>query len=127
MILHHLGIACLDIRETLDQMRAMFPIIGHSEFIHDPEQCADLCMVSLRGSPPLELISGPMVSTLARKGVSLYHTCWEVDDIDAVISRLCSTSGCLLVSGPKPAVLFGGRRVSFLRASVGLVELLAAT
>jgi methylmalonyl-CoA/ethylmalonyl-CoA epimerase len=127
MVLHHLGIACADVRETLVRLRNMLPIAGHSDVIHDPEQRADLCMISLRGSPPLELISGPMVSKLASKGISLYHSCWEVDDLDAAIARLCAASGCLLVSGPKPAVLFGGRRVSFLSGPVGLVELLSAS
>ena len=35
-------------------------------------------------------------------------------------------SGYDLISAPKPAVLFGGKRVAFWRTEAGLVELLEA-
>jgi methylmalonyl-CoA/ethylmalonyl-CoA epimerase len=127
MNLHHLGIACTDILETLDQVRVMFPVIGHSGIIHDPEQHADLCLVSLLDGPPLELITGPIVSKLTKKGISLYHSCWEVEDIETTMAHLCRTANCLAISEPTPAILFDSRRVAFLSTPVGLVELLAAT
>lgn len=124
MILHHLGIACDDIGETLDKVREIFPVTEWSQVVHDPEQNADLCMVSVRGSVPLELIAGPVVRSVVRKGVMLYHTCWEVDDIDETLTAMRRDSGCLVISEPKPAVLFGNRHVAFLTTPVGLVEIL---
>ena len=124
MILHHLGIACSDIRETLEQLQAMFPVTGCSEIVHDPEQDAELCLVSIRDSLPLELIAGPVVSNLVRKGIMLYHACWEAEQIEEVIDRMRRVNGCMVVSEPKPAVLFGRRRVAFLNTPVGLVEIL---
>ncbi len=126
MKLHHLGIACANINETLALIRMLFPVKEHSAIIHDPQQNADLCMVSLTGSPPLELISGPVVDALAKKGLLLYHTCWEVDDLEAAIVRF-SEAGCRLISGPKTAVLFNNRRVAFLMGPAGLMELLEVT
>ncbi len=123
MKLHHLGIACADIKETLAMIKKMFPVTGQTAIIHDPEQNADLCLVSVLESPPLELISGPVVDTLVKKGVLLYHTCWAVDDLEAVIARFCET-GCRLISGPKKAVLFDDRRVAFLITPTGFMELL---
>lgn len=123
MRLHHLGIACTDIRETIQQIRNLFPIIDHTNIVHDPEQGVDLCLVFLNNSPPLELIAGPVVNNFVRKGILLYHTCWEVPSLEDAISRL-SESGCKLISPPKKATLFDSRRVAFLTSPVGLIELL---
>ena len=38
--------------------------------------------------------------------------------------HVCGIRGGVLVSEPKPAVLFGGRRVAFLYTRIGLIELL---
>lgn len=125
MVLHHLGIATMDIRETLRQVGEMLPIISHTDIIHDPEQGADLCMVSVKDSVPVELISGMPVSKMAKKGIMLYHMCWETDNMEATIAHLSATASCLVISPPKPAVLFGGRNVAFLSGPIGLMELLS--
>jgi methylmalonyl-CoA/ethylmalonyl-CoA epimerase len=125
MKLHHFGIACADISETLTLITGLFPVTGHSAIIHDPGQNADLCMVSVAGSPPLELISGPMVEHLVKKSVLLYHTCWEIDDMQAAIA-LFSKTECRLISEPREAVLFNKQRVAFMMTPIGLVELLEA-
>ena len=54
---------------------------------------------------------------------NLYHTCWEVKDITKTIEYFC-TSGAVLISKPKPAVLFDNRKVAFLYTEIGIVELL---
>lgn len=123
MIIHHFGVACSDLRGTLEQVRKLFPVSDCSEIVHDAEQNADLCLVAVEGSPPLELISGPVVENLVRKGIMLYHICWEVDDMETALARLCD-GGCLIVSSPKPAILFDFRRVAFLRSPIGLIEIL---
>lgn len=123
MKLHHLGIACSDIQETLRQVQSIFRVTGCSEITHDRKQNADLCMVYIEDSLPLELITGPVVQNLVRKGIMLYHTCWEVGDIEATLVRMCDV-GWRVISEPKQAILFDSRRVAFLITPVGLVELL---
>lgn len=123
MKLHHLGIACRDIPDTLAELRRILPVTGHSETVHDPAQNADLCMVEVRDSAPVELIAGPMVEKIVRKGISLYHTCWEVPDIDAALAGYPPES-VTVISESREAVLFGGRRVIFLSTPLGLLELL---
>jgi methylmalonyl-CoA/ethylmalonyl-CoA epimerase len=68
-------------------------------------------------------VSGNAVENLIKRGQSYYHLCYEVPSIDEGIERLAD-SGCRLVSGPLPAVLFDGRSVAFMLGPTGLVELL---
>jgi methylmalonyl-CoA/ethylmalonyl-CoA epimerase len=121
--LHHLGIACSNIRETADELGKHFSIISVSGIITDPIQNAQLCMVHVEGSVPFELIAGHVVRNFVKKNISLYHTCWEVSDLDKELVTM-SSRGCYLISEPKPAVLFDLRRVAFLATPIGVVELL---
>jgi methylmalonyl-CoA/ethylmalonyl-CoA epimerase len=53
------------------------------------------------------------VNRLLSKGGGAYHTCYAVDDIEQAIAQ-ARTNGCLLVSGPSPAVAYGGKRIAWL-------------
>lgn len=67
--------------------------------------------------------SKTLSSWLAR-GVSIYHTAYEVDVFDDAIESARLLGGKILVS-PVRAVAFGGRRVCFLAlASRGIVEII---
>ena len=123
MKLHHIGIACSDIMEKIDQIKCLFPVESVSEIVVDPEQDAELCMVYMKDSTPLELIAGNVVQNLVKKNISLYHTCWEVEEMEKEITRMCD-EGSKLISEPKAAVLFDFRRVAFLHTPAGIVELL---
>jgi methylmalonyl-CoA/ethylmalonyl-CoA epimerase len=123
--IHHVGIACRDLASTRDWVASTHVVVDDSGLVHDPIQDADLCLLSLDGTTAIELVSGPVVESLLRRGHSLYHLCYEVPSVEAAIEQLI-TSGCRLVSGPAPAVLFAGRRVAFLLGPTGLVELLEA-
>jgi methylmalonyl-CoA/ethylmalonyl-CoA epimerase len=125
MKLHHLGVACQDISRSLEELRASG--LGGEVVagpLADPLQDASLCLVRSHGTD-VELVSGPAVAGLLKKGMALYHVCWEVEDLDASLASL-EAQGGMKVSEPKPAVLFGGRRVAFVRTPMGLVELLEA-
>lgn len=73
----------------------------------------------------IELVSGAAVAGAIRRGQSLYHLCYEVEDVTATLAQLGEV-GCIRVSGPTPAVLFDGRLVAFLVGPMGLFELLEA-
>ncbi len=125
MKLHHFGIASLDINKTVEALKAILPVTTVSETIHDPEQDADICMVYAEGSLPIELISGDVVQSFVKRGILLYHTCWEVPDLDKAIDKMTAL-GYHTVSEPKKAALFEKRRVAFLSTPLGLIELLEA-
>lgn len=120
---HHLGLACENIPAALEFLRHSGMLAHHGDIVRDELQDAELCWTETSGGPPIELVSGPVVSGLVRKGVHLYHSCWQTDDLAGSIADL-QAQGALLVSPAKPAVLFGGRRVAFLATTAGLVELL---
>jgi methylmalonyl-CoA/ethylmalonyl-CoA epimerase len=124
MKLHHVGIACKDIDEELAAISKIHQVIEQSPKVFDAEQNAELVLLTLVDGTRIELVSGRQVEIFVKKNITYYHLCYEVTDIDAEIERLVG-EGALLVSPPKPAVLFDGRKVAFLNVSYGLIELLS--
>jgi len=123
MKFHHVGVACKNIDEEIRNISAIHHIIEMSPTIFDPEQNAELALLTLADGTRIELISGKQVETLLKKNISYYHLCFEVDDIRAEIDRLVN-AGAFLISAPRPAVLFNNREVAFLHVSYGMIELL---
>ena len=121
-----MGLACADIKEVLDFLKQNDMLLCHGNILRDELQDADLCWVETAGGPPIELICGPVVAGLVKKGIYIYHSCWQTDDLDVCISDLQS-QGALLISTAKPAVLFDGKRVAFMATAVGLLELLESS
>ena len=122
---HHVGVACRQIEPARQWVRATHDVVADSGIVHDPLQGADLCLLSLRDAPAIELVAGAAVNDLVAKGHSWYHLCHEVDDLQAAVDALCE-QGSMIVVPPTPAVLFADRPVSFLLSPLGLVELLEA-
>ena len=68
----------------------------------------------------------PAASWIQRIQAGPYHTCYEVDDLEAVMAFL-RCQRLFPVLGPLPAVAFNKRRVVFLWSDrSGLIELLEA-
>jgi|SRR5579859_2274313 len=124
MKFHHVGIACRNIEEETQKISAIHGIIKKSPVVFDTAQNAELALLTLSDGTHLELIAGPQVETLLKKGISYYHLCFEVEDIHTEIERLLKTDAILL-SPPKPAPLFDNREVAFLHVSYGIIELLS--
>ena len=123
MKFHHLGIATADILEMQEYLKQITRIADMTDVVYDEQQQAYLCMVTLSDGTQIELIAGAMVEKLVKKRNFLYHTCFEVMDLEKKIACLVR-NGALVVSEPKEAVLFGLRRVAFLATEMGLIELL---
>ena len=123
---HHIGIACRDIDKTvqfyLQQGYTATPAV------EDPLQHVRISFLEKDGAPRLELLepiddSSPVARTLAATGVSPYHICYEVQNLDEAIASL-RQQRFLLVNGPVPACAMGNRRIAFLfQKNTGLVEL----
>jgi FkbH-like protein/non-ribosomal peptide synthase protein (TIGR01720 family) len=123
MRFHHIGVACTDIDEGLAFVSGQFDIAAISERVYDQLQQAELCIIETHNGTRIELVAGLQVQGLLARGVTLYHTCFEVDDLEAEIKSACMRGAAIVVE-PRPAVLFGGRRVAFLQSPIGLMELL---
>ena len=120
---HHFGLACDNIPQTIDFLRRNGMLAQHGPIVYDPLQNADLCWCETVTGPAVELISGQVVAGLVKKGIHLYHSCWETSELDRSIADL-QQQGAVLLTEVKPAILFAGRRVAFLATGIGLIELL---
>ena len=124
---HHIGIACRDIEKTkvfyLQQGYTATPTV------EDPLQHVRISFLDKDGGPRLELLEpigdqSPVARTLATSGVTPYHICYEVPDLEEAIATLRSQR-FLLVNGPVPACALDNRRIAFLfQKNTGLIELL---
>lgn len=123
MIIHHIGIACKDIDLEIQRIKKIHDVVSISEIIFDKNQNAYLCLIEIKNSLSIELVSGKQVENLLKKRISYYHLCYETQNIKDEIKRLVNLGGTIL-SEPKPAILFNNRKVAFLMLSYGIVELL---
>ena len=126
MTFHHIGVAVFDI----DSTASLYEAGGYhrSKVVFDPIQNVNICWLTRFNSPTIELLSpvddhSPINQTLGKVGVSPYHFCYAVEDVDQAIIKL-RRQRYVLISKPVPAVAIRGSRVAFLfNKHVGLIEL----
>lgn len=129
MRFHHFGLASARPQACTDFLVAMGYQVG--ETIYDPAQNVHLAMAVHPRQPAVEIVSpgptpGPITALISTDREGLYHVCYECDDIDAaVVSMKQNGLRVVCISPPLPALLFGGRSVSFfVIAGFGLIEVL---
>lgn len=123
---HHIGVAVKD----LDATASVYEQGGYrrSASIFDPIQNVNICWLTKEGMPTVELLApvddtSPVNKTLEKNGVTPYHTCYVVDNIEETVAQLRKQK-YVMVSKPAEAVAFCGSRVCFLfNKNVGLIEL----
>ena len=123
---HHIGVAVNDIEATA----SVYEQGGyhHSASIFDPVQNVNICWLTRECYPTVELLapvdeSSPVCKTLEKSGVTPYHTCWIVPNIEEAALKL-RKQRYVMVSKPAEAVAFKGSRVAFFfNKNVGLIEL----
>lgn len=126
---HHVGVAV----RAIESMRAFLTqALGGevaSEAFCDSNQGVRIQFVRV-GSLMIELLEpaaspSPVDAVLAR-GIGVYHVCYEVESLDDALSKLTAAKSArvTVVSPPKPAVAFGGRRVAFVMHQGLMIELI---
>ena len=127
---HHLGLAA---REP-SRAHAFLEALGYriNKFVFDPEQNVNLAMAFHSEMPAVEIIwstgsAGPLDRMLEKyaKGV-VYHVCYVTEDLKTTLDAFANAElDPFCVSSPKPAVLFGGKLVSFYAIKgIGLIEII---
>ncbi|OCJ12453.1 hypothetical protein A6U86_05365 [Rhizobium sp. AC27/96] len=129
---HHFGLAVRQPDQAVRFLTALNYQLGEAVF--DPLQNVMLAMGTHINMPDVELIypadsgSGPIGRLLAsHKDGLIYHLCYETDDLEESLSAFKNGGSARVacVVPPKPAVLFGGKPVSFYMVSgVGLIEII---
>ena len=115
--LHHIGMVVSDIDDHVKHMREYLNFELSAQPVVDQLQRVKVAFINTNTDVSIELIEpvdekSPVYQFL-RKGGGLNHLCYSVSDINATIDSL-SEKGCLVVSEPKPAVVFDGRFIAFL-------------
>lgn len=126
MKFHHIGMAV----KSIDATAAIYEDGGYrmSDIVFDPIQNVDICWMTKEDAPIVELLApvndeSPVNKTLEKVGVSPYHCCYVVENIEAAVKELRAQK-YVMVSKPAEAVAFCGSRVCFLfNKNVGLIEL----
>lgn len=126
---HHLGLAVRQPEPALAFLRTLNYEIGPR--VHDELQRVNLMLCTSESMPDVEVVfraseAGPLDAILKRTDAQLYHVCYEVDDLEAVLLAMREDGHRPHCVVPRtPAILFGGRLVSFYYlGGFGLVELL---
>lgn len=126
---HHIGVAV----KELDSTASVYEQGGYkrSSSIFDPIQNVNICWLTKKEMPTVELLApvdekSPVNKTLEKVGVSPYHCCYVVDNLEDACVEL-RIQKYIMVSKPAEAVAFCGSRVCFLyNKNVGLIELVEA-
>lgn len=129
MKFHHIGVAVKDINATA----SVYEQGGYkrSSSVFDPIQNVNICWLTKEGAPTVELLApvdekSPVNKTLEKVGVSPYHCCYIVDNVEEAALELRKQK-YIMVSKPAEAVAFCGSRVCFLfNKNMGLIELVEA-
>lgn len=122
---HHVGMAVKDTAQTVEVLRALLGAEPEGPRYEDANQAVHVQFLRA-GDLRIELLEpagapGPLDSIL-RRGIALYHVGYEVDDLDERLLGLVN-GGANLLSAPKSAVAFGGRRVAFVMVQGLMIEL----
>ena len=123
MKFHHLGIACENIKEVIVFLETTFSIVKKSKIIWHEIQGVDACLLTNADGINIELVSGKSIESFVNKKQFLYHSCWEVDDLEIAIKSFVDNDS-VLISEPTPSLLFNNRKVAFLYTNIGILELL---
>ena len=123
MKIHHLGIATDNSEKVSEFVNKTHSIISQKGPLWDPNLNANLIIFEVKEGISIEVVSGPIVQSLVKKKINLYHFCYEVNDIKSSIKQF-KNNGSTLIQKPKPALLFNSRLVAFLMTPLGIIELL---
>ncbi len=99
--------------------------------VRDDLQNVHLALCTRRGMPAIEIIyatetPGPVSGILKANASMIYHICYTSKDLEKSLDAMeRDNNRVVLISAPKPAPLFGGRKVSFhLVHGFGMIEIL---
>ena len=116
--LHHVGQAVAHIAPAAERLIRAFGYETVTPILHDPLQTAFVQFLRLPSeSSYLELVApdspASKLTQVARRGGALHHLCYMAGPLEVEIARL-EGLGLRLISEPKPAVAFAGRRICWL-------------
>lgn len=129
--IHHIGFVVHDLLEGAEHFVQAFGYRVESDCIDDSAQTARVQFLRHPGQRQwLELVA-PLgerskLHGALKRGVSLHHLCYEVENVERGLQRLRG-SGFLPLGQPTPGAAYDGRRIAWAMDRLnGLVELVEA-
>jgi len=117
--LHHLGVVVASIAPVAEKFAASISACWDGQIIHDPLQQVRVAFFKPfdKRNPVFELVepaseASPVTNFLTKR-VGLHHICYEIDGLESVLEAARATD-FFIVSTPKPAMAFGGRRIAWV-------------
>ncbi len=122
----HIGYAVKDIKKTA----AVYLAGGYklSETFEEKVQNTKIAFLTKEGFPTIELVSpldgeSPVDGFLEKIGVTPYHLCYEVDDIDDAFKDMCE-EGFIPLFMPVESIAMDNRKICYLfNRKVGYIEI----
>lgn len=126
---HHYGLAIESPEVTGKFLKTLNYELGQS--VYDDNQKIFCSLNTHKTLPTIELLwagteKSPIDNILKNKGSSIYHLCYEVEDLDKLLEEFTANNiRFLCISQPKAAILFNDRKVCFYHIhGFGIVEYL---
>ena len=127
MKIHHIGYITNNIEDSITD----FSALGYSEgdIFDDLSQNCKICILtSISEGDKIELVEPhqsniQMLKILKKRGCSVYHICYEVEDIVTTYKLFCDREGWLNIFEPKEAIALDNRLITyFYNTKLGFVE-----
>jgi methylmalonyl-CoA/ethylmalonyl-CoA epimerase len=124
--IEHIGYLTGNIENTASTFMALGYELKGTVFNDERQQCR-IAFVEKLGEVRIELVepyedNEPMLKMLKKKGVTPYHVCYEVDDVEVVFKEL-NEEGWLPMFAPVPAPAFDNRLICYMfKQEIGFVE-----
>ena len=122
----HVGYLTGDILSTAKAFEKLGYQMG--EIVDDDTQRTRICFLTKADEVRVELVepyedNKTMQKMLAKRGVTPYHTCYEVDDVDSEYEQLIQEDWTALFK-PVAAPAFDNRKICyFWKNDIGFIEL----
>jgi methylmalonyl-CoA/ethylmalonyl-CoA epimerase len=131
MVIHHIGLVVKNIEEHYEKyFRDSLGYDNLSQIYIDDKIGVKVAFINMNDKIFLEFVEpldekSPVNNYLKKRGQTLHHLCFEVEDIEVECANLRGKN-YLITMPPTPAIAFDGRRVVFLMAKEEdfLIELL---
>lgn len=124
--LDHIGY----LTDSIPKTSKVFKLLGYAagNTVNDDTQLTKICILRKEGEPAIELVepyeeNKTMQKMLAKRDVTPYHMCYEVENIDAEFEELITKNWTALFK-PVEAPAFDNRKICyFWNSEIGFIEL----
>lgn len=123
--LEHIGYITDNIAQTAESFR----LLGYEAdaVVNDDTQRTRICFLMKPGATKIELVEpyedNKTMQKMLKRGVTPYHTCYEVDDVNAAYEEMLDNDFTPLFK-PVSAPAFNNRLICyFWKSDIGFIEL----